>query len=298
MKILLIGSKGMLGMDCKGVLEQDYEVVAPDKKELDITSWDRVIEELQHLAPDIIINCAGLTDVDACEKEKMSFMVRKVNVEGPRNLAQGSARYDCKLIHISSGYVFSGQKSIPQPYFEDDPMDPISAYGRSKMESEIALRENAPDYIILRSGWLFGRYGDNFIKSLIAESVKKKKGMPLKIANDQYGSPTWSNRLALQIRELIGVDARGTFNVTSEDYCTRFEYAEYVIKKLGLKVNFEPCRSKASSRRARRPPNGILENRLLKKHAINIMPTWKEDVDVFLDTYGDELIKEAKSGKP
>ena len=175
-------------------------------------------------------------------------------------------------------------------------MDPISAYGRSKMESEIALRENAPDYIIIRSGWLFGRYGDNFIKTLIAESVKKK-GMPLKIATDQFGSPTWSYRLALQIRELIGVDAKGTFHATSEDYCTRFEYAEHVVRKLGLKLKFEACRSKASSRKARRPLNAILENRLLKKQGINIMPPWKEEVDHFLDTYGEELIKEAKSGK-
>ncbi|MBU2499061.1 MAG: sugar nucleotide-binding protein, partial [Proteobacteria bacterium] len=87
MKILLIGSKGMLGTDCKSVLAQNYEIVAPDKKELDITSWDKVIEQLHHLSPDIIINCAGFTDMDACEKERMSFFVRKVNVEGPRNLA-------------------------------------------------------------------------------------------------------------------------------------------------------------------------------------------------------------------
>lgn len=297
MKILLIGSKGMLGTDCKSVLAQNYEIVAPDKKELDITSWDKVIEQLHHLSPDIIINCAGFTDMDACEKERMSFFVRKVNVEGPRNLAQGSARFDCKLIHISSGYVFSGQKNIPQPYFEDDPMDPISAYGRSKMESEIALRENAPDYIIVRSAWLFGRHGNNFMKSLLAEAFKKKRGAPLKIANDQFGSPTWTYRLALQIQELIRLEAKGSFHATSEDHCTRSEYAEYVIKKLGLKLSFEPCISKASPRKAKRPLNCILENRLLKKQGINIMPSWKEDVDVFLEKYGDELIKEAKSGK-
>ena len=117
-------------------------------------SWDVVIENLQKLLPDIILNCAGFTDVDACETE--DFTVRKANIEGPRNLAQGSARFNSRLIHISSDYVFSGQKGIPQPYFEDDPVDPISAYGRSKVESEVAVRENSPNYIIIRTGWLYG----------------------------------------------------------------------------------------------------------------------------------------------
>ncbi|MBW2000307.1 MAG: NAD(P)-dependent oxidoreductase, partial [Deltaproteobacteria bacterium] len=127
MKILLVGAKGMLGSDCREVLSEEYEVVAPEKKELDIVSWDKVIETLQSVRPEIVLNCAAFTDVDACEKE--SFKVRKVNIEGPRNLAQASARYECKMIHISSDYVFDGKKMPPQPYFEDDTMSPISAYG-------------------------------------------------------------------------------------------------------------------------------------------------------------------------
>jgi len=116
----------------------EFEVVAPDRKELDITVWDRVVERLNHISPQVVVNCAAFTDVDACEDHPLA--VRKANVEGPRNLAQASARFNCKMIHISTDYVFSGQKSIPQPYFEDDAMEPISAYGRSKMESEMAVR--------------------------------------------------------------------------------------------------------------------------------------------------------------
>ena len=103
MKILLLGSTGMLGSDCNELLSKEYEVFAPVKKELDIISWDRVIETLDHVSPDVILNCAGFTDVDKCESEP--FLVRKVNVEGPRNLAQGSARFDCKIVHISSDYA-------------------------------------------------------------------------------------------------------------------------------------------------------------------------------------------------
>lgn len=298
MKILLLGSSGMLGSDCKEVLSEDYEVITPDKNELNIISWDVVIENIQRIAPDVVLNCAGFTDVDACETEH--FMVRKVNLEGPRNLAQGSARFNCKLIHISSDYVFSGKKSVPQPYFEDDPGEPISAYGKSKMESEIAVRENAPNYIIVRSGWLYGINGGNFIKSILINVLQKnknKKRKILKVVNDQFGSPTWTYRLALQIKDLIKNDAKGTYHATSEGYCTRFEYAQHVLKKLKVKVSLEPCRMNDFPQAAKRPTNCILENRLLKKQGINIMPNWKKDVNTFLDQFGQDLIKQAKAKK-
>jgi len=293
MKILIIGSKGMLGSDCKDVLSQDYDIIAPDKKELDIISWDRVIESLQDISPDIILNCAGFTDVDACETE--AFTVRKINVEGPRNLAQGSARFNCKLVHISSDYVFSGKKTIPQPYFEDDPMNPLSAYGKSKMESEVAVRENARNYIIMRTAWLYGRNGKNFIKSLLINAFDKKR-KTLKVVNDQFGSPTWTYRLALQIRELIKRDVRGTYHATSEGHCSRFEYAQYVLKKLKVKASLEGCIINDYPQAAKRPSNCILENRLLRKQGANIMLDWKKDVKTFLERFRRELIKEAKAG--
>lgn len=203
MKILILGSTGMLGSECKNLLGQDHEIVAPDKKQLDIISWDEVIENLQELSPDMIINCAGFTNVDACETE--DFLVRKINVEGPRNLAQGSARFECKLLHISSDYIFDGLKLVPQPYFEDDASNPLSAYGKSKAESEVAVRENSPNYIIVRSGWLYGINGKNFIKSIITHAIQKKHKV-IRVVEDQFGSPTWAYRLALQIKELLHAD--------------------------------------------------------------------------------------------
>jgi dTDP-4-dehydrorhamnose reductase len=294
MKILLIGGGGMLGSDCKEVLSEEFKVVSPERKELDIISWDVVIEKLHRISPDIILNCAGFTDVDACETE--DFLVRKINVEGPRNLAQGSARFECKLIHISSDYVFGGQKSIPQPYFEDDPPDPISEYGRSKAESETAVRENASDYVIVRTGWLYGINGSNFITSVLRNALAKS-GKPLRVITDQFGSPTWTYRLALQIRELIKNDAKGTYHATSEGFCSRFECAQHVLRHLKLKVPIEACSMKDYRLPARRPANCILENRLLKKHGIHIMVDWKEGLNDFLDRFGDELIKKARSGQ-
>lgn len=294
MKILLLGASGLLGSDCMEVLSKEHEVIAPKKQELDIISWDVVIENLQKIAPDIIVNCAGFTNVDACEKEE--FTVRKINVEGPRNLAQGSARFNCRLVHISTDYVFNGQKNIPQPYFEDDSVDPLSEYGKSKVESEVAVRENAPNYVIIRSGWLYGIHGENFIRSII-EMVSQKKRKKLKVIEDQFGSPTWTYRLALQIKELLKKDVKGTFHATSEHFCTRLECVEYILNRLNIKIPVEPCSLKQCHRTIRRPINCILENRLLKKKGLNVMVDWRKDIDTFIDRYGKELMGQAKKAK-
>ena len=289
MKVLILGSTGMLGSECKRVFAPGNEVITPDRKKLDIISWDGVIENLQETEPDIVINCAAFTDVDACETE--DFAVRKINVEGPRNLAQCSARFECKLVHISSDYVFDGRKMLPQPYFEDDPLNPLSAYGKSKLESEKAVRENAPNYIMVRTGWLFGIKGASFIKSIISQALTKKT---LRVADDQFGAPTWAYRLALQIREIVEKEGRGTYHATAEGYCSRFECARYIVKKLGLPATVEPCRMEDFPGAARRPANCILENRLLKRQGICIMRQWKKDLGAFLRKHGKTLIEEAE----
>lgn len=289
MKVLLLGGSGLLGSDCKEVLSEEYEVISPSSKDLDIVSWDMVIENLQKIKPHIIVNCAGFTDVDACEKEE--YLVKKVNVEGPRNLAQGAARFNCRMIHISTDYVFSGQKILPRPYFEDDPIDPVSAYGRSKVESEVAIKENSPNYIILRTGWLYGKNRDNFVNSVIKGALGKKK--TIKVFEDQIGSPTWTYRLAVQIKELLRSDIKGTFHATAEGSCSRLECADYILRRLKLKAILKHV-NKKGHHATKRPINCILENRLLKRAGLNVMIEWKEDMDIYLDQYGKEIIKESK----
>jgi len=294
MKILILGSTGMLGSDCKSVLSEDHEVISPDKKEMDIISWDIVIEKLQEISPDVIINCVGFTDVDACETE--DFIVKKVNVEGPRNLGQCSARFQYKLVHISTDYVFDGKKIIPQPYFEDDQPNPLSVYGKSKMESETAIRENSPNFIIIRTAWLYGINGKNFVKSILTQALQGKTRV-LRVMDDQFGSPTWAYRVALQIREFLNYDRRGTYHATAEGYCSRLEYARYILDKLRIKASIEAYSMKDSQALAKRPANCLLENRLLKKQGISVMRNWKKDLDTFLEKFGDQLIKEAELQK-
>ena len=295
MRILIFGSSGMLGSDCKAAMERDYEVVAPDRKTLDIVSWDKGIEAMQEIAPDAVINCAGFTDRQAGAQDE--YAVRKVNVEGPRNLAQGCARFDSKLVHFSSYCVYSGEKSIPQPYFEDDTTDPLSDYGKSKVHSETAVRENAPKYIIVRTGWLYGLEGESFVKEVVAKAVKGgRKMQTIRVEEDQFGSPTWTYRLAYQVRELIGEDAHGTYHATAEGYCSRLEFARFILDKLNIKANLEAVRSRPQGG-MQWPLNGILENRLLKKQGIHRMQEWKKDLALFLGRYGEQIVKEAKKRK-
>jgi dTDP-4-dehydrorhamnose reductase len=291
MKILLTGAKGQLGSECKEIMKSDYKIIDTDVEEFDITSWDTVIMTISEVSPDIILNCAAFTNVDECESKKRE--AERINVEGPRNLAQGAARYEKMIVHISSDFVFDGRKRVPQPYFEDDPMNPLSFYGTTKMESELAVKQNASNYLLIRTGWLYGIRGDNFIKRILARAIRKDQDC-LRVVNDQFGSPTWSFRLAQQIKLLIDKGKEGVYHATSEGYCSRYEWVRYLLERMDIKIPLVPCTSDEYPTPAKRPANSILENRQVKTEGLNIMQSWQKDLDAFLDTYGETLLKDAR----
>jgi dTDP-4-dehydrorhamnose reductase len=291
MRILLTGAKGQLGSECHEILRDDYEVIATDLEEFDITSWDKVIMTINQLSPDIILNCAAFTNVDECESKTRES--ERINVEGPRNLAQGAARYEKVIVHISSDFVFDGRKRLPQPYFEDDPMNPLSFYGVTKMESEMAVKQNTPHYIIVRTGWLYGIRGDNFPKRVLARALERDEE-PLYVVNDQFGSPTWSHRLAKQIKVLLDNGKEGVYHATSEGYCSRYEWAKYFLEGIEVKTPVLPCSSEEYPAPAKRPANSILENRQLKAEGLHLMPAWQDDLDIFIDTYKEQLLEGAR----
>jgi len=289
MKILLTGARGGLGSECKEVLKSGYEIIAPDREEFDITSWDKVIIAISQLSPDIILNCAAFTKVDECETERK--ISERINVEGTRNLAQAAARYDKTTVHISSDFVFNGRKRLPQPYFEDDPMDPLCFYGFTKMESEMAVKQNTRNYIIIRAGWLYGIRGDNFLKKILRVALKRKRES-ICVVNDQFGSPTWSYRVARQIKLLLDNGKEGIYHATSEGYCSKYELAKYFLEKMGIKTPVVPCATKEYPTPAIRPVNSILENRQLKREGLNVLLNWRKDLDTFIDKYGEDLLRE------
>jgi len=289
MRLILTGASGMLGSDCRIVLEEEHEVISPDRVKMDVTSWDRCTEALHRMNADAVVNCAGFNDVVESDQEELFF--NKVNVEGPRNLAQCSGRYGYRMIHVSCHNVFDGTKIIPQPYFEDDATNPVSFQGKLKRDSEVAVRENAPHHVIIRTGWLYSKNGNNLVKKLITHAIHNK-GQSLAVSTRQVGSPTWTYRLARQIAEILRNEGRGTYHASAEGYCSMYDFAARLLKKLDLHADLQPL-PLGREGPGKVPLNTIMENRFLKKQGINVMENWAEDLDRFLDLEGEELIRNA-----
>ena len=289
MKIMITGARGQLGADCVRVLNETHEVVAVNLEELDITRLSDVETMIKNLTPDIILNCAAYSKVDNCEAEKE--LAWKANVTGPENLAQSVAKHGGRLIHISSDYVFDGRKKVPEPYVEEDEPHPLSYYGITKYESEKVVRQTTDRHMIIRTAWLYGVNGYNFLKTMLKLALGNPNNK-IKVVNDQLGSPTWSHRLALQIARIIDENGQGTYHATAEGYCTWYELASYFLKKMEVPHTVIPCTSEEYPMPAPRPKNSILENRHLKEKGINIMKNWQDDLDQFVDDFKERLLSE------
>jgi len=288
MKILLTGKGGLLAHDCLEVLGGDHEVLALGREDLDIADPDRVAEAVSRWRPQVIINCAAFTQVDLCETAHEEAV--RGNLTGPENLAVSAARYEALLVHVSTDYVFDGRKPLPHPYLEDDVPNPLSWYGRTKLEGEQAIREVADRYIIVRTAWLYGRGGPNFLTKILKTALSPQ--VPeLRVVNDQFGSPTWSYRLAQQLARLVEAGAQGLYHASAEGYCTWFDLARRFLDRLGLDKPVSPCPTSDYPTPAVRPRNSILENQRLKKEGLNLMRPWEEDLDEFVDRFREELLR-------
>jgi len=288
-KILICGSRGQLGNDCARVMKQSHQVVSTDVEELDITDLTAVDEMIGHVLPEVVVNCAAYTQVDACETER--DMAWKVNVEGTSNLALSTKKHAIQFVHVSTDYVFDGKRKAPEPYLEGDTPHPVSYYGKTKLEGELAVREITTDHIIVRTAWLYGRHGPNFLKTILGLTLRNGD-KELRVVNDQFGSPTWSYRLALQIAHLVENKGRGTYHATSEGHCTWYELASFFLKRMGILHHLVPCTTADYPTPASRPQNSILENRHLKEEGLNLMIHWQEDLDQFVALHREDLLQE------
>ena len=290
MRILICGGKGQLGRDCHAILGRYHEVKSVDVDELDIADPSQVEKGVAGFGPDVIVNCAAYTAVDACETTPE--LAWKVNAEGPGNLATAGERHGARLVHISTDYVFDGRRVPPEPYLETDEPHPVSIYGKSKLGGETAVRKATNDYMILRTAWLYGIGGVNFLKTMLRLALKNPT-RELKVVNDQFGSPTWSYRLALQIERLIQAGGQGVYHATSEGYGTWYELALEFLDRMAVAHCTVPCATAEYPTPATRPINSILENRRLKESGINLMQGWQTDLGQFVVTFKDRLIAEA-----
>jgi dTDP-4-dehydrorhamnose reductase len=291
MKILLTGKNGLLGRDCLEVFQGRHEVLALGHRELDITDLAKVEETVSRFRPDAIINCAAFTQVDLCETERDAAV--QGNITGPRNLALSAAHHEALLVHVSSDYVFDGMKPPPNPYLEGDPTGPLSWYGHTKLEGELAIKGISDRHVIVRTAWLYGWHGPNFLKKILKLALSPQ--IPeLKVVNDQFGSPTWSYRLAQQLARLVEAGGQGLYHASAEGYCTCYELTRHYQASLGVDKTVRPCPTSDYPTPAVRPKNSILENRRLKDEGLNLMRPWQEDVDEFVDAFGEDLLEEVR----
>lgn len=287
MNILITGAGGQLGQDCLKIIGKEHVVHGRTSGQLDITQPEQVRREIRELQPDVVVNCAAYTAVDRCESEQAACWA--VNAEGAAHLAEACAAGGARLIHISTDYVFSGNKPVPKPYTEQDTVGPLSAYGKSKLAGEQAVAERMDNFLILRTSWLYGIGGNNFLKTMLRLAMADAE-RTVRVVDDQYGSLTWTMTLARQINRLLASELTGIAHATAENSGTWYAGAKYFLQALGVAFSLQPCTTAEYPTPAHRPANSILENSLLKEHNINLMQDWRQDIDAFIALYRDELL--------
>jgi dTDP-4-dehydrorhamnose reductase len=282
--ILIIGSNGQLGSDMVRIAAQgDRRVVGIDYPQIDITDAKGTLHTIIRHSPSVIINCAAYTAVDACESDRASAFA--LNSEGVAALAHAAVECDAELVHISTDYVFDGNKR--GAYTEEDEPNPVSVYGKSKYEGERRLAEIMQRWYIIRIAWLYGVQGENFVKTICRLSRRQaEQNKPLRVVNDQWGSPTWTQQVCNQILRILALDtAYGIYHCTAEGKCTWYDFALRITQRYSLPADIEPCTSEAFPRPAPRPHNSVLENRMVKKRGINSMLRWDTAFEEFAATH-------------
>lgn len=282
MKILVTGVKGQLGYDVVNELnKRGIETVGVDIEEMDITdpvSVDKVIKEA---APDAVIHCAAYTAVDAAEENEA--LCRKVNAEGPQNIANVCKELDIKMMQISTDYVFSGKGE--RPWEPDDEREPQSVYGQTKYEGELAVQNTLDKYFIVRIAWVFGINGKNFVKTMLNLSQKYDT---LRVVNDQFGSPTYTYDLAKLLADMIVTEKYGVYHATNEGICSWHEFACAIFREAGIEMKVLPVTTEEYGAKANRPANSRMSKEKLVENGFEKLPTWQDA----LKRYVEELKKE------
>lgn len=284
---LITGSNGQLGTDLQLVLgtEPDVTVRAVDVADLDITDSAAVDAAVAEFAPDVLINAAAFTAVDAAEEAEQTAYL--VNATGPAVLAAALARHGGRLIHVSTDYVFAGDGS--RPYEVEDEPDPRSAYGRTKLAGERAVREVLPDSsYVVRTAWVYGATGANFVKTM---ARLERERDTISVVDDQRGSPTWSADLARALVELARSAApAGTYHCTNSGDTTWFEFTQAIFTELGADPSrVLPTTTDAFPRPAPRPAYSVLSPAAWAAAGLAPMPAWRDALRSAFAQYGPEF---------
>ncbi|MDR2163950.1 MAG: dTDP-4-dehydrorhamnose reductase [Clostridiales Family XIII bacterium] len=276
MNVFVTGGEGQLGSEVVASLRGYGRgiscrtiVTAPGMETFDITDEKVVRATIDRCSPDVIVHCAAYTAVDKAEDEPE--MCERVNVTGTRYIARAARDSGAAMLYISTDYVFDG--SLGRPYEIDDITAPLSVYGRSKLAGEDAVIEILDRYYIIRSSWMFGARGDNFVKTIL--NIGKEKGT-VDVVKDQIGSPTYTSDLAKFIVDMIQTEKYGIYHATNEEYCSWYEFACEIFRKAGLDVHVAPIESDAYPYKALRPKNSRLSKKSIVDAGFVKLPTWKD----------------------
>lgn len=277
MKIMITGSNGQLGRELQKFYSQNsnIELLCSDINELDISNKSSVNSYITINKPDIIINAAAYTQVDKCEDEKE--IARKINVDGTKNLVDAIKKTDIVLVHVSTDYVFNGEKK--EAYVEEDRIDPRTVYGETKAMSEEIVRNNLKKYYIIRTAWLYGD-GHNFVNTMLNLSKSKSE---VTVVNDQIGNPTSTIELVKAIDIIINSNKYGTYHATCEGSCSWADFAKKIFELMNLSVKVKEVSSKEYHSRAKRPLYSVLDNKNLRNNFGYKMANWEDALKDFLE---------------
>ena len=275
LKVWIVGSNGQMGTALNELIDtMEMEVLNTDKDELDITDTDEVLLYGEINRPDVIINCAAITDTNICEENPE--LAYRVNAIGARNLSIVARKIGAKVVQLSTDDVFDGMKKVP--YTEFDDTNPITVYGRSKRSGENYVKEFTHKHFVVRSNWVYGKGESNFVAKLLKMADEKES---IAIAADEFGSPTSAVELAKVIIDLIQTNEYGTYHITCDGVCSRFEFAQEVLKLAGKNVELKPVVLADADLSAVRPTYAVLDNFILRIIDMYDMPDWKASLEAY-----------------
>jgi len=280
-KVLVTGAGGQLGLDLVDAFA-DHDVTGLSRAELDVSDEAAVAATVHGLKPDLVINAAAATNVDGCESDPLG--AHRANALGPWWLARACAREGATLVTFSTDYVFDGVAPVgpgrvPRGFVEGDPVAPLSVYGRSKAAGEQLVRETLPTHHIVRTAWVSGARGRNFVRTMLRLA---QEGQPVRVVDDQIGSPTFTRDLARAVRELAVTGRYGTVHLVNDGSCSWYELAAAVFDAAGLDVDLSPQSSDAIDRPAPRPAWSVLDTTHARALGLGPLPHWREGLERLL----------------
>ena len=278
-KIWVCGSRGQIGQAVNDVVDKlEFEMLDTDMDDLDVTDTDEVLRFGEMNRPDIIINCSGMTDIEACEENPS--MAYKVNALGARNLAIVASKMQAKMVQLSTDDVFDGKSTAP--YTEFDATNPVTVYGKSKLAGENYVKEFTSKHFIVRSTWVYGK-GSNFITNFLQRA---KEGGEIAVASDQFGSPTSANELARFLLHLVHTSEYGTYHATNRGICSRYAFAEEILKMTGKQVTLQPVPTVMDELSKVRPAYAVLDNFIMSMVPVYDFPQWQDSLREYLTERG------------